>query len=149
VAGQRGQRFGSVVLLRGGAADGPLTAEARALEYTPDSAAALAELRVTQRGSAITGPGLYADILAPQPNRDDDRERVGETEVVHRFAGAPGDSKIVRWHYVEVGDPRGETVVLRHGIPESWYVWRHQIDGLAPHRFTGAGRRPHRLRSVG
>lgn len=58
-----------------------MTAEARALEYTPVSAAALAELRAAQqRGSAITGPGPYADILAPQPNRDDDRELGGDEQ---------------------------------------------------------------------
>jgi epoxide hydrolase 4 len=29
----------------------------------------------------------------------------------------------VRWHYVEAGNPSGPTVLLLHGLPESWYSW--------------------------
>src|SRR5271165_5343140 len=35
----------------------------------------------------------------------------------------------LRFHYVEAG--KGPLVVLRHGFPESWYSWRHQIPALA------------------
>ncbi len=37
----------------------------------------------------------------------------------------------IRMHYVVAGE--GETVLLLHGFPESWYSWRHQIAALAPH----------------
>ena len=51
-----------------------------------------------------------------------------DTEVeiaVHRFVEV-GD---VRWHYVEAG--AGETVVLLHGMPETWHAWRGQLVNLA------------------
>jgi epoxide hydrolase 4 len=43
----------------------------------------------------------------------------------HRYADING----IRMHYVEAGE--GETVVLLHGFPESWYSWRHQLAALA------------------
>jgi pimeloyl-ACP methyl ester carboxylesterase len=35
----------------------------------------------------------------------------------------------LKWHWVEAGE--GPTVVLLHGIPESWYCWHNQIPALA------------------
>lgn len=35
----------------------------------------------------------------------------------------------VTWHWAESGE--GDTVILLHGIPESWDCWRHQIPTLA------------------
>ena len=43
----------------------------------------------------------------------------------HQFASVNG----VRLHYVEEGD--GPLVVLLHGYPFLWYLWRHQIKPLA------------------
>ena len=43
----------------------------------------------------------------------------------HRFAEING----IRLHYVEEG--RGPLVVLLHGYPFLWYLWRHQIKALA------------------
>jgi epoxide hydrolase 4 len=45
--------------------------------------------------------------------------------VEHRYADL-GD---VRLHYVEVGE--GPLVVLLHGFPQFWYMWRFQIPALA------------------
>ena len=45
--------------------------------------------------------------------------------VQHRYA-ALGD---VRLHYVEAGE--GPLVVLLHGFPQFWYMWRFQIPALA------------------
>ncbi|KAF9102315.1 Bifunctional epoxide hydrolase 2 [Mortierella sp. GBA35] len=36
-----------------------------------------------------------------------------------------------RYHYVEEGDPNGQTLVLIHGFPDLWYGWRYQIRHLA------------------
>jgi pimeloyl-ACP methyl ester carboxylesterase len=76
------------------------------------------------------GPGEYALVSPRREDADGDREVLGETEVVHRFVEAPGDSDTVRWHYVEAG--AGEPVVFLHGIPESWYMWHRQLDALGP-----------------
>ena len=43
----------------------------------------------------------------------------------HHFASVNG----IRMHYVEEGE--GPLVVLLHGYPFLWYLWRHQIKSLA------------------
>jgi pimeloyl-ACP methyl ester carboxylesterase len=44
--------------------------------------------------------------------------------VTHRYA----DLRDVRLHYVEAGE--GPLVVLLHGFPQFWYMWRFQIPAL-------------------
>jgi microsomal epoxide hydrolase len=44
----------------------------------------------------------------------------------HRFATIDG----TRLHYVEGGNPDGETVVLLAGYPESWFAWRKVMPRL-------------------
>src|SRR4029453_6123793 len=48
-----------------------------------------------------------------------------EPRSVHRFVTANG----IRIHLAEQG--KGPLVPLCHGFPESWYSWRHQLQGLA------------------
>ncbi len=43
----------------------------------------------------------------------------------HRFATVNG----IRMHYVEEGE--GPLVVLLHGYPFLWWLWRHQIRALS------------------
>jgi len=38
----------------------------------------------------------------------------------------------VRWHYVEAGNPSGPTVLMLHGLPESWYSWNKVLPLLDP-----------------
>ncbi|KAK3826639.1 MAG: putative epoxide hydrolase [Linnemannia elongata] len=45
----------------------------------------------------------------------------------HKFA----QTKSVKYHYVEAGDPKGEPLVLVHGFPDFWYGWRYQIKFFA------------------
>ncbi len=45
--------------------------------------------------------------------------------VEHRFVEIQG----LTLHYAEAG--RGEALVLLHGWPQHWYMWRHQIPHLA------------------
>lgn len=100
------------------------------MTYTEVPARAQALLdQALARGKRVEGPGDLARVEQPKPNQDGDTEVVGSTTVTHRFADAPGESETVRWHYVEAGE--GEPVVLLHGIPDSWYMWRHQIDDLS------------------
>jgi pimeloyl-ACP methyl ester carboxylesterase len=49
------------------------------------------------------------------------------TAIAHHYA-ALGD---VELHYVTAG--RGPAVVLLHGWPETWYMWRDVLPGLAQH----------------
>jgi pimeloyl-ACP methyl ester carboxylesterase len=46
-----------------------------------------------------------------------------------RFTGRTVVANGQRIHLVEAG--QGPLVVLCHGLPESWYSWRHQLTGLA------------------
>jgi pimeloyl-ACP methyl ester carboxylesterase len=45
--------------------------------------------------------------------------------ITHRTIEANG----LRIHLVEAGS--GPMVLFRHGFPESWYSWRHQIEARA------------------
>lgn len=64
--------------------------------------------------------------VKPRPeDKEGDVEVLHGVAMTHHFAEAPGDSELLRWHYVEAG--QGEPVVFIHGAPESWYSWHHQI----------------------
>jgi pimeloyl-ACP methyl ester carboxylesterase len=45
----------------------------------------------------------------------------------HRFVAANGG----RFHVAEAGDGDGPLVLLLHGFPQFWWVWRHQLPALA------------------
>jgi pimeloyl-ACP methyl ester carboxylesterase len=47
--------------------------------------------------------------------------------VEHRFV----DAGFLRMHVAEAGPSDGEPVVLLHGWPQHWYMWRNQIGPLA------------------
>ena len=65
------------------------------------------------------------------PNTDGQVERLGSVSITHRFREAPGAVIPIRWHYVESGDPKNETIVFIHGNPESWFAWHPQIGSFA------------------
>lgn len=37
----------------------------------------------------------------------------------------------LNFHIAQAGDPDGKLVLMLHGFPQSWYMWRHQIQHLA------------------
>jgi pimeloyl-ACP methyl ester carboxylesterase len=47
--------------------------------------------------------------------------------VEHRFATVRG----VRLHYAEAGSPSAPPVLLQHGWPQHWWMWRDLIPALA------------------
>ena len=47
--------------------------------------------------------------------------------VTHRFVDVDG----LRIHVAEAGPPDGEPIVLQHGWPQHWWIWRHVIPELA------------------
>lgn len=60
-----------------------------------------------------------------------------KNKAAHEAADAPFSHKYlqvgtVRWHYVEAGNPSGPTVLMLHGLPESWYSWSKVLPLLDP-----------------
>jgi pimeloyl-ACP methyl ester carboxylesterase len=51
--------------------------------------------------------------------------------VHHRWIDAGG----LRVHVAEAGDPGGTPVLLLHGWPQHWFVWRRVIPALADHGY--------------
>ena len=56
------------------------------------------------------------------------------TEATHWYAAAAG----VTWHFVTAGDPDHETVLMLHGLPESWWAFHHQISDLSKDHYVVA-----------
>ena len=50
--------------------------------------------------------------------------------VEHHFVEANG----IRIHYAEAGPPEADALVMLHGWPQHWYMWRHLIGPLAETR---------------
>jgi pimeloyl-ACP methyl ester carboxylesterase len=101
------------------------------LEYTAPTkraqdAIAAAIARVDAPGKRVFGSE------APIANEDGETEKLpGGTTVTHRFVEGPGDMETVRWHFVEAGSVDKPAVVFLHGIPDSWYLFHHQLNELA------------------
>ncbi|KAJ9626707.1 hypothetical protein H2204_009977 [Knufia peltigerae] len=78
----------------------------------------------------------FASMQLRIPDKDGYSEVLDGVTFVHHFVKAPGDYDLISWHYVEAGE--GEPIVFLHGIPSTWYMWHHQMAGLAStHRCIG------------
>ena len=81
---------------------------------------------LTRRQALAVGSGLAASMISRTR-----AARAATTDIDdpqsfdHRFATVNG----IRMHYVEEG--KGPLVILLHGYPFLWYLWRHQIKALA------------------
>jgi pimeloyl-ACP methyl ester carboxylesterase len=81
---------------------------------------------LTRRKALLLGGSVATMMLAPPAEAVTAAVDVDNPQnFSHRFLTANG----LRLHYVEEG--RGPLVVLLHGYPFLWYVWRHQIKALA------------------
>ncbi len=82
-------------------------------------------------------PGLdieverFRHVKSRELDQDGDAEVLDGVTFTHRLVQAPGDQGLIRYHVVEAGAADGEAVVLLHGIPNSWYQWRHVMAKLA------------------
>lgn len=73
----------------------------------------------------VVPPSVHASAVPPRPVGADGFPVIAG--VTHKYVMV-GD---VRYHYAEAGS--GEPLVLIHGFPESWYMWRDLIPDLARH----------------
>ena len=69
------------------------------------------------------------DIPKREPDKDGDIEVLDGVAFNHHFIDAPGDYDVVSWHYVTCG--QGIPIVFLHGIPDSWFMWHHQMAALS------------------
>lgn len=89
------------------------------------------------RQSPLPVPGLSRRYAVAQPYPEglgmEVEDEVGSEEVVGGCRVRHGElwNEDVRIHYVECGDKNGELVVLIHGFPNFWYVWKNQFQALA------------------
>src|SRR5262249_56866740 len=65
---------------------------------------------------AASAPGSLAEGLPPVPS------------VHHRLVDVSGAAGPVRIHLAEAG--AGEPVLLLHGWPQHWFMWRHVVADL-------------------
>jgi pimeloyl-ACP methyl ester carboxylesterase len=74
----------------------------------------------------VTSPAMPASTATPQlaPPSIEFPEIPG---VSHHYVMVDG----VRYHYAEAGE--GEPLVLLHGFPQNWYMWREVMPELAKH----------------
>lgn len=81
---------------------------------------------LTRREALVLGSGVGAAAIAAIRGA---RAAVADVDdprsFDHRFATVNG----IRMHYVEAG--QGPLVLMLHGYPFLWYLWRHQIKALA------------------
>ena len=69
------------------------------------------------------------DVPAREPDKDGDQENLDGVTFTHHFVDAPGDYDVVSWHCVTCG--QGQPMVFLHGIPDSWFMWHHQMAALS------------------
>jgi pimeloyl-ACP methyl ester carboxylesterase len=85
--------------------------------------------RVFLIGAMHIALGLLVSCASgPNALRDKYASFRAQNQVAHDAAGSAFAHRYlqvgtVRWHYVEAGDPAGPTILLLHGLPESWYSW--------------------------
>ena len=93
----------------------------------------------SQRGPAVRSP-CCGDSLVGIGRRPRSRGKGGpslrdigsrDTRSDLLFHHAHADLGEVRLHYVTAG--QGPAVVLLHGWPQTWFMWREMIPGLAAH----------------
>ena len=102
------------------------------LEYSPIPERAVRRLEgfpTAHRQDIEDDVNRFRYVTSRRADNDGEVEVLHGVEMTHHFVQAPGESETIGWHYVGAG--KGEPVVLLHGIPDSWYLWHHQIAALS------------------
>lgn len=107
----------------------PLSVRAQNALFTPDAVQDATRAAMIELG----------EVPTREPDKDDDVETLDGVSFMHHFVDAPGDYATVTWHYVTAGDSSNEAVVFVHGIPDSWFMWHHQMAALAKDRYYCIG----------
>jgi pimeloyl-ACP methyl ester carboxylesterase len=73
----------------------------------------------------------FGSIRPRDADKEGDTEALSGVTFTHHLVDSPGDYETVRYHYIESEPVSGETIVFRHGIPDSWFQWFHQMADFA------------------
>ncbi len=108
-------------------------AQASTLEYTPlsDRAQKVVNTFLPPEDKIEAAIKKFSYVKPRSPDKEGDTEVLDEVTFTHHLVYAPGDAERVLWHYVEAGPHKAEVIVFLHGIPDSWYQWRHQMASLS------------------
>jgi len=115
-------------------------AQALSLQYTqlPERAQKIVDSLLPDEDKIHAQAQKFSYVKPRPSDKEGDTEVLNGTTFTHHFVYGPGDAERVLWHYVAAGPQDGETIVFLHGIPDSWYQWRHQMAVLAKtHRCIG------------
>ena len=91
-------------------------------------------------GRPTVNPMMTESLRYPEVPRPPDTANLhGEIErledgtlATHWYAEAAG----VTWHFVTAGDVSKPSVLMLHGLPESWWAFHHQISALAENYYV-------------
>jgi epoxide hydrolase 4 len=97
---------------------------------------------VISAGAGLLGAGYYTQVYAPERAKRL-AEQYGRFRADHQAEHDRIDAQFnhqdrmvngLNWHYVDEGARSGEVIVFLHGLPESWYSWRHVLP-LVDHNY--------------
>ena len=99
----------------------PLTERAQNALFSPETVKSATSNAIAELG----------DVPVRDADEDNSVETLDNVDFTHHFVDAPGDYDTISWHYVTAGEPDKDAIVFIHGIPDSWYMWHHQMASLA------------------
>ncbi|MBE7184341.1 MAG: alpha/beta fold hydrolase [Methylobacterium mesophilicum] len=107
-------------------------AKPRYTELPPRASRTIAEL-ADASGRVAALMRQLGSVQARPADADRATKVFDSVSFTHRLVDAPADYTRIPWHYVECG--AGEPIVFLHGLPDSWFLWHHQMASLsATHR---------------
>ena len=108
-------------------------AQASSLEYAtlPERAQKIADALIPPQDKIEEAINKYSHVKPRPADIEGSTEELDGATFTHHFVYGPGDAERVLWHYVEAGPEDAEVIVFLHGIPDSWYQWRHQMASLS------------------
>lgn len=108
-------------------------AQASTLEYStlPERAQKIVENFMPPHDKIEAAQKKFANVKPRPADKEGDTEELDGVTFTHHFVYGPGDAERILWHYVEAGPADAEVIVFLHGIPDSWYQWRHSMAALS------------------
>lgn len=75
---------------------------------------------------------IRAKVLANNQEKFSEQTQQSHDQIDSRFNHQYKTAGGVNWHYIEAGNPKGEVILLVHGLPEGYYSWEKVIPLIDP-----------------